>query len=246
MSFLKRFLIAQGREVRFDLIDYVLDLEDGYLWIASYYDLGLILGTMTGPFARVVFFFPSCFPKGSNIYTCFEWKTNTWALKILQFGVSVWDYDWAFHPGSIFLSIYCEKETHLNFGEKEYLWLASYYGLGLILRVMTRPFTHVTFFFQFIVKRRRRWIFAKDEYLWLASYCELGVILRAMIRPFTQVAFLLQKRYTFEFWRKSSVYHLQAITAWENAFKVDRGLFCVVEMIWKMGLNLFCINGENG
>lgn len=50
----------------------------------------------------------------------------------------------------------------------------------------------------------------------------------------------------FEFWQKSSVYHLQAITAWENVFEVDRGLFCVVEMIWKMGMKLFCIDGENG
>lgn len=65
--------------------------------------------------------------KGLNIYKCFEWKTNTWTCELLQLRLNVQDYDWTFHPDSLFLSIYCENETHLYFCERRvfltYKWL---------------------------------------------------------------------------------------------------------------------------
>lgn len=54
MFFLKRFLIARGWENRVDLLS-VLGLEDEYLWLETYYNFGLILGTIIRHYPRVVF-----------------------------------------------------------------------------------------------------------------------------------------------------------------------------------------------
>lgn len=50
---------------------------------------------------------------------CFERNTNTWVCKLLQPKPNIRDYDWTLHPCSLFISIYCERETHLNFCERQ-------------------------------------------------------------------------------------------------------------------------------
>lgn len=140
----------------FDLFEYVLGLEIEYSWLTSDCHLGLILRTMTGSFTHVVFFFPIYCEKVLDNYKCFKWKTNTWSCKLLQLGLNVQDYDWTFDSGNLFLSIYCKKETHLYIWKKtNYLWLIRDYQFGLILIVMTWPFTLVAFFSHYYLKWSR-------------------------------------------------------------------------------------------
>lgn len=121
--------------------------------------LGYYIRTMTGTFTQIVFSFQICLRKGLDIYKCFKWKTNTWACKQLLLGLSVRDYDWTFHLGSLFLSIYCEKETHLDFWRKmKYLWLTSDYYLGLILEAMDEPFTQEAFILSLLFEMVKVWI----------------------------------------------------------------------------------------
>lgn len=63
-----------------------LDLKDEYSWLTSDYHLSLILGTKTRPFTQVVLFFPFIEKKFGYLQ---EWKTNTWACKLLQLGFNV-------------------------------------------------------------------------------------------------------------------------------------------------------------
>lgn len=69
--------------------------------------------------------------------------------KILPLGPITRDYEWTFHPDSLFLSIFCEKvwifTSLLN--ERQTLKLTNYYNLGLMFGTMTGPFTHINLFF---------------------------------------------------------------------------------------------------
>lgn len=87
--------------------------------------------------------------------------------KLLQLGSNTWDYDWKFHPSSLFNPICCEKVQIFTsvLNERQTRRVASYYSLGLIFGTMTGPFTHVVFLFPFIAKRKHIRILVKYEYL---------------------------------------------------------------------------------
>jgi hypothetical protein len=125
----KSYCMLGGEKLRFVMFEYVLDLKDEYSWLISDYHMGLILESMTKPLIQVVFFFQFVCEKIWIFISVFAWKTNTWACKLLQLGLNGRDSDRTFHPDSLFLSIYLEKENHLYFSERHAFM--TYKGLPL-------------------------------------------------------------------------------------------------------------------
>lgn len=137
-------------------------------------------------------FFLKRFSRGEKIglicWVCFRFGRR-WFMtcKLLRLRSNIRDYDWILHQSSLFLSIYCKKKTHSNFIGRQVFGLASYYNLGLTLRTMTRPYTHVAFFVHYCLKRsryelvilimfeKRAWCWTKCFYLRFEASCENGL-----------------------------------------------------------------------
>lgn len=105
--------------------------------------------------------------------------------------------------------------------EGEYLWLISYYDLGLILGTNIGYYTQVVVFIQFGMKEFGIFtsILSERQTLRLGSYYGLSLVFGTMIAHYTQVVFFFKvimkgTMIAFEFCLKTNVYDLQAITAW--------------------------------
>lgn len=88
LLFKKSLRLKAKRQHGLDVLDIFLDWK----WVfglTSYYDLGLIPGTMIGHYNQVVLFIYFYYEKVWNIYKRFEGKTNTWTCKVLRLGSSI-------------------------------------------------------------------------------------------------------------------------------------------------------------
>lgn len=63
LLFKKEFEDKSQKTKLFGCVEYIFGLEDEYLGLASYYGLGLILGTSIGHYTQVVFSFHFCYER---------------------------------------------------------------------------------------------------------------------------------------------------------------------------------------
>jgi len=102
--------ITQRWEKKFDWLEVFLGLKDEYLWLASSYNLGLILGTTSGPFTQVIFFFQFYWEKTFE-YLQFFWKEDEhlWLTSSYNLGLIFGITTGYSIQGNLFLQIHLER-----------------------------------------------------------------------------------------------------------------------------------------
>lgn len=161
--------------------------------------------------------------------------------KQLLLGSNIRDYDWTFHPGSLFLSnlLWNCLDIYECFEWKTDTWACKQLLLGLSVRDYYWTFHTGSLFFSFITKRRRVCILVKDEYLWLAINYYLGLIFGAITGPFTQVVFF------FHYFKMVKVWISHFEFDCEKSLMLGQVLIYICRWIVKAVFKWLWIHGEN-